>query len=132
MRCSGCQKEHKEGETRCTSCGADLKPARSSNRGRSRRKDPMAPLSPETEARVRAVWSAFRLSVYGLVPGLGLILGPLAFIKGSLARSRCLRDPEFTLWGPLFASICFGAVVTLCNWIGFTLMYLGLRSAGAL
>jgi len=67
-----------------------------------------------------------------LIPGLGLVLGPVAFILGTVVRFRCLRDPDFNLWGPLLAAIVFGGVVTVCNWVGFTLMYLDLHRAGVL
>ena len=132
MRCPACQEDNKEGEPRCQSCGADLKPASPSGRGRSRRKDPQGPLSPQTLASNRAALRAYRLSIFSLVPGVGLVLGPLALILGSLTRWRCLRDSEFTLWGPLLAAMGLGAAATVCNWVGFALMYLGLRSAGIL
>ncbi len=98
----------------------------------ARRKEQQEVLSPETEARQRLAKRAYRLSLLGLIPGLGLVLGPVAFVMGALLRRSCLRDPQFNLWGPVLASIWFGVAVTACNWIGFTLMYLGLRSAGIL
>jgi hypothetical protein len=132
MHCSSCQADNKDADTRCVSCGGELKPAKSSTRSRGRRKDPQGPLSPETEADNRAALRAYRVSIYSLIPGLGLVLGPMAAILGAVARLRCVRNPDFTLWGPLLASIIIGAVVTLCNAVGFTLMYFGLRSAGVL
>jgi len=87
---------------------------------------------PETEASNRAALQAYRMSVAALIPGLGLVLGPVAFVLGSLARRRSLRDPHFSARGPVLAAIIFGAVVTFANWVGFTLMYLGLHRSGML
>src|SRR4051812_15999759 len=116
MHCSACQAKNKDGETLCHSCGASLSSHRSGKPARNRRRDPQGPVSPETEARHRAARKAFLVSVAGLVPGLGLVLGPVAVILGSLVRRQALQDPQFNLWGPAYAAITFGAAITVCNW----------------
>lgn len=131
MQCSACQAETQNGDSLCPACAAKLKP-RSPKPARNRRRDPQGPVSPETEARHRAARKAFRVGVAGLVPGLGLVLGPLAVVLGGLVRRQAIRDPQFSLWGPAYAAIGLGGVVTVCNWVGFTLMFLGLRSSGVL
>jgi hypothetical protein len=130
MNCPVCHAENKEGSSLCHACGARLGPRPAGKASRNRRRDPQGPLSPETEARHRAARTAYRVAVLGLVPGLGLVFGPVAVGLGVLARQRGLKDLEFTLWGPVFAAIIFGAIEGVFNWAGFTLMFLGLRSTG--
>jgi hypothetical protein len=130
MHCPACRAENKDAEGHCQACGAALMRSRP-GRGRSKAVA-HGPLSPETEARNRAALRAYRLSVLALVPGLGLVLGPLAVLLGAVVRRRSVSDPHFTARGPVNAAIVFGAVVTLTNWIGFGLMYLGLHRAGVL
>jgi hypothetical protein len=142
MLCPVCQADNKEEDTSCTLCGTKMRTAgeqngqqkRNSSQSirRSRRKDAPGQVSEETEARNLLALRAYRISLFALIPGLALVLGPTAFVLGCLARQKCLRDPDFTLWGPLRASIAFGAAATVFNLVGFTLMYLGLRSAGVL
>ncbi len=132
MRCPACQAENKEGEAVCQACGNQLGSRPRGKAVRNRRRDPQGPVPAATEARHRAARTAWRVGVLGLVPGLGLILGPLAMILGALAHFRARKDSEFTLWGPVYASIVFGAIDTVFNWGGFALMFLGLRSAGVL
>jgi hypothetical protein len=95
------------------------------NRGRNKANQNV-PLSPETEARNRAALRAYRVSLLGLVPGLGLVCGPAAVLMGGWIRSWCKSDPAFTAVGPLNASVAFGIFVTAANWIGATLMVVGL------
>lgn len=132
MHCPVCRAENKEGSSVCQACGASLGAPPAGRRARNPRREPTGPVSAATEARIRAARIAFRVSVLSLVPGLGLVLGPAAVLLGTLARQRGLKDPQFTLWGPVYAAIFFGAAVTVCNWAGFILMFLGLRSAGLL
>ncbi len=132
MNCPKCQAETKQEGQVCQSCGAPLNSRAAGKAARNRKRDPQGPVSAETEARHQAALRAFRVSVAGLIPGLGLILGPTAMLLGDLSRRQALKDPEFYLWGPAYGAIAFGAVITLCNWLGVTLMFLGLWSAGLL
>jgi hypothetical protein len=70
------------------------------------------------------------VAAVGLIPAVGLVFGPLAIVLGILARRQALANPEFTLWGPVLASIYFGIAITFCNWLGFPLIFLGLRQLG--
>ncbi len=132
MQCRVCQKETQEGASSCPNCGTPLNSKPPNRPARNRRRDPQAPVSPETEARHRFARTAYRVAILGLIPGLGLILGPIAVVLGIVARRRALKDPEFTLWGPVFGAIIGGSIIALCNGVGVTLMVLGLRSAGLL
>src|SRR4051794_2731484 len=99
MRCPACQTETQESTSHCHACGAQFDSRRASKPARNRRRDPQGHVSPETEARLQFARTAYRVSVLGLIPGLGLVLGPIAVVLGILARQRALKDPEFTLWG---------------------------------
>jgi hypothetical protein len=129
MRCPACQAENKDDDARCQACGAALAKSRPSRRSRAIHQ---GPVSPETEARNRAARRAYRVAVAGLVPGLGLVLGPAAVVLGSIARRRSRDDPQFSARGPVLGAIIFGTAITFANWIGFALMYLGLHRAGVL
>jgi hypothetical protein len=128
MYCPACNTDNDKDARTCSCCGAELKPSRVVRNGRGR--CPTGPLSPLTEANHRAALRAYHVSVAALTPGLGLVLGPIAMVLGALARPGCQSDPDFSLHGPLRASLLLGAAITFCNWLGFALMYLGLRSAG--
>ncbi len=85
---------------------------------------------PIDEANRGAVW-AYRLCVLGLVPGLGLVLGPVGVVWGGLALARGRKNPAFTAVGPARAAVFLGAALALTNWFGLALMLLGLsRSPG--
>src|SRR5262249_37555390 len=129
----GCSADNKEGAKTCAACGAELKPSRPGRLGRNRgRSGPNGPLTLLTQANHRAASRAYGIALAAMIPGLGLILGPLAVILGLIARRRALNDPDFHLKGPLCASLIFGAATTACNWIGFGMMFLGLLRLGVL
>ena len=66
---------------------------------------------------------AFRLSLWSLVPGLGLLLAPVAFVLGCLIVRKSPRDDMAR--GQARVAIVFGALVTLAQWIGLVLMIRG-------
>jgi hypothetical protein len=53
---------------------------------------------------------AYLCAVVGLVPGLGLLLGPLAFVFGVLGRRAALRDEFRRGLGHAYVSRVVGAV----------------------
>jgi hypothetical protein len=128
MRCPSCQTENVASATTCIECGNAL-PRRS--RPRRATVDELdnpfsGPFKPVNLPALRAYWVA----LWSMIPGLGLLLGPLALLLGLRARRSCLSDPEFTARGPLLASLVLGSAVSVTNWVGVTLMVLGLRNAG--
>jgi hypothetical protein len=68
---------------------------------------------------------AYYLALAGLVPGLGLLLGPAAAVLGALARRRGRSDPDFTAQGPARGAVLLGLLLALTNWVGLVLMVLG-------
>jgi hypothetical protein len=127
MACPSCNAETPPEATSCASCGAALVPARRRQSGRRTVLDEVdTPFSRTHKGINGAACRAYRISVYGLVPGLGLILGPVAIILAILARRRGRGNPEFTAHTPARAAIVLGTLITLTNWIGVLLMVLGL------
>jgi hypothetical protein len=86
-----------------------------------------APFSEETTARMQAAVRAYRCCVYGLIPGVGLVLGPLALVLALRARLKGRGDPDYRGKGLASAVLLLGGLLTLTNWLGLTLMVLGLR-----
>jgi hypothetical protein len=76
----------------------------------------------------RPAMRAYRLSIIGLIPLAGLVLGPIALVLGILAARKGRDDPGFTAHGPARGAILFGAVDAVANWAGVTLMVIGLWS----
>jgi hypothetical protein len=114
-----------EEAARCTACGKPL-PRRPRRRGPAEEGDD--PPSPEAARRNAAARRAYRLCLLGLVPGLGLVLGPVSVVLGAVARARGKDTPGFTEGPPAAAAVLFGALISATQWAGVTLMVLG-RSA---
>jgi hypothetical protein len=57
-----------------------------------------------------------------MIPGLGLVLGPLGIILGWRTLRRAKGDPTFTTPSPAIAAILLGGLLTLTHWIGLALM----------
>jgi hypothetical protein len=70
---------------------------------------------------------AYRWGVYGLVPGVGLLLGPAAFLLGVCAWLRGRGDPERKGLPLSKAATVLGFLIGVTQWAGLTLMVLALR-----
>jgi hypothetical protein len=66
------------------------------------------------------VLRAYRVALWSLVPGLGLLLGPAAVVLGVLAARRASEDIAARVRGKV-AAWC-GVLVTLTQLIGVVLM----------
>jgi hypothetical protein len=120
MRCKTCNAENGATAKRCAACGKRLGSPR-----RGLAEESVTPFSPEAEARGRLALRAYRLSVFGLIPFVGLILGPVAAVLGAVAHHRGKSDPAFKAKGPALAAIILGFLITVTNWVGVTLMLVG-------
>ena len=127
MRCPACNAENAPDAGRCALCGGALAPPR---RKPARRRGPAAetdsPFAPRGGPD-RAALRAYRVCLLGLIPGLGLLLGPAAVVLGALARRRGRSAPDFTGQGRATAAVALGAAIALTNWLGAALMVLALR-----
>jgi len=123
MQCPACNAENGEEATRCAKCGGTL----SRRRRRNSVEDTDTPFSRYIEPANRPAVRAYRLAVLSMVPGLGLLLGPVAVVLGAAAGRRGKANPDFTARGPAAAAVMFGAMTAVTNWAGLALMVLGLR-----
>src|SRR5947209_8439390 len=97
MRCPACNAENAREAARCASCAGPLAaPRRKAPRRRAVAEENDTPFGAPAEGTNGAALRAYRVSVLGLVPGLGLLLGPAAVVLGGLARRRGKTDPDFT------------------------------------
>jgi hypothetical protein len=85
-----------------------------------------APVSPHAEACNRAAHRAYRLCLIGLVPIVGLVLGPLSAWKGARASREAKDDPGFTASPLARAALILGALTAITQWGGLVVMILGL------
>ena len=76
---------------------------------------------------VRAL-TAYRYAVYGLIPIVGLILGPAAIIWGILGLRYYRTAPPDRGIGHARAAIILGLLELLTNAIGLALIGIGLAS----
>jgi hypothetical protein len=127
MRCPACQAENLDDATVCSACGAALQ----SRPSRRVRRDGAANASGETVDKKKGLaWTAYRCSVIGLLPLVGLVLGPLAFVLGFVAWYKGQGDPLQKGLGPALAGMLLGGLVGVTNWLGVALMIYGLWSPG--
>jgi hypothetical protein len=125
MRCAACQTENPDNAPACSKCGAKLatRNARRAGRGRD-----------DTKFGSRALdkkglgWLAYRCGVIGLIPFVGLVLGPMALVLGLIAWLRDRRGPHLLGLGPALAGMLLGGIISLANWAGLALMIYGLVS----
>jgi hypothetical protein len=122
MRCPSCGTENPENAKRCTSCGdrTNRKPRR-----REALNDSDIPLGQGANARPTTAVRAFRCAVYGLIPLVGLVLGPVAIVLALLAWREGRRHPSVGGSGHVLGALVLGSAELLCNGLGVALMVLG-------
>jgi hypothetical protein len=124
MRCPSCDTEIPEGAVGCPACGKAPRRPRRPRRGKLSEECEESP-GPEAARRNAAARQAYLVCVLGLVPGLGLLLGPLGAALGAAARSRGRGVPGFTAGPSANAAVLLGAIITATQWAGVTLMAFG-------
>jgi hypothetical protein len=73
-------------------------------------------------AAVRAYW----LCMLGLIPGVGLVLGPVSLVLAAVARFRGSKVPGFSHEALATAIVMLAALITATQWAGAALMLFGL------
>ncbi len=124
MRCPACNAVNVRDAVQCAACKEPL-------RRRAKRRvavDSETPFGAKPEGSNLAALYAYRLSLFGLIPVVGLALGPVSVLLAGWAWWKGRKDPAFSAFGPLFAAFIVGTVDTLTNWGGVLLMAIGLRS----
>lgn len=63
---------------------------------------------------------AYRVALFSMIPGLGLLLGPAAVLLGCLALPRVPDDTSSR--NRVHVAIWMGALVALTQWLGIALI----------
>jgi hypothetical protein len=126
MHCPNCNADTPSNATNCANCGTPM--ARKPRR-RVTIEDTDSPFAPMGDGPNRRALAAYRCAVFGLIPVVGLVAGPLALALGAGAWAYDRHNPGFTAWGPLNASLVLGSLVSLTNGVGVGLMVFGLWRA---
>ena len=123
MRCPACDAENIDDAPQCADCGATFS-------RRPRKRDDSS--SSETPFSKRAVErnplavKAYRIGVFALIPGVGLVLGPIALVLGLIAWNRGRLEPPNKRGGHVTGALLVGSLLVVTNWLGILLMWLGL------
>lgn len=117
-RCHVCQAENEDDAPRCTACNARL-------RRRVTHETTDSPFSDRADPINRTAVRAYYLALWGMVPVLGLLLGPLAVWLGLRGLRLGRGNAAFTAEGPGRAAVVIGAAVAVTQWLGAALVWLG-------
>jgi hypothetical protein len=119
--CHVCQAENEDDAPKCFKCGARLR-----RRDRSTTELSVSPYSSAADPINRPAIRAYFMALWGLIPFLGLILGPLAAVLGMRGLILGRGRPGFSAEGPGVAAVVLGSAETLTQWAGVTLLWWGL------
>lgn len=123
MDCPSCHTKNVAESVTCAACGGSLCPAASRRRSGSRRRNGDNGEAAAVESNNPTAWRAYRVALWSLVPGLGLLLGPLAMLLGGHAV-RSAGD-DLSARNRAKAAVWFGAASMLTQGLGVMLMYYG-------
>lgn len=122
MQCPACGVENPEDATTCSACGQKISRPR---RGRKAATEEV-PRTPGARAPLEII--AYRCAVIGLIPFVGLLMGPAAVLLALLASRRGQANPAGSFPIHVRAALILGSLVLFTNWVGLALMLLGLSS----
>lgn len=124
--CPACKAENPPGSRQCAQCGGRL--VRKARRRSA--PDGAAVQTQASDLGSGVTRAAFRCAVVGLIPGAGLVLGPVAVVLSLLAYRREKAGPPRKGRSPALAVLALAAGVVVTNWVGVLLMIYGLTTAG--
>jgi hypothetical protein len=125
MRCPACDLENSEDAPQCSGCGATL--ARRQRR-RAENGEENANARPDVDRCNATAATAYRLCLLALIPGIGLILGPIGLVMGTMARLQGRNVKRFTGSSQATVSILLSALITATQWAGAAMMIIGWRA----
>jgi hypothetical protein len=73
--------------------------------------------------------AGYYTGVFSLIPGIGLLLGPMAIIFGIVGLRRVRAIPEVKGTGHAITGIVLGSLTTLANWAIAAIIVIGIFSA---
>jgi len=129
MHCPSCHSENLAEAVACSICGRSLRSdetaatpvGQPSPRAGSRRRN-ANDSDAANENNNPAAWGAYRVALWALLPGVGLLLGPVAIFLG---RRAVRGGGDFSSRNRAKAAILLGVLITLTQWLGFALMIYG-------
>jgi hypothetical protein len=126
MRCPACGADNTEEAKRCAACGerTGRKP-----RSRAADDDDDGPFARGAEGRATPALRAYLWAVWGLIPLVGLVLGPVVIVLALRAWRLNRRDPQPREGNYALISLLLGVVILLCNAAGVALIVVGLTGA---
>ncbi len=125
VRCPACNTENLPQSRQCAQCGGPLvRKAR-----RRARREGAAAQTQASDLGNDTTRAAFRCAVWGLIPGVGVVLGPIAVVLSLLAYRREKAGPPRRGRSPALAVLILSACVLVTNWVGVLLMAYGLATA---
>jgi hypothetical protein len=65
----------------------------------------------------KAALTGYYLAIFSLIPGLGLILGPFAFVLGIQGTCLATLNPQVRGGHHAAFSIVLGMITTIVNWV---------------
>ena len=126
MRCSACQAEIPDDSTQCPICEGIQSKAPTPRKARRRSVGATEVDLERTAAYNRQVKRIVLLTLVAIIPGFGLVLGPIVVVLIALVLRRGKGDPTFTAARGARVTLVIAAVTTACNWIGLGLIALSL------
>jgi hypothetical protein len=87
--------------------------------------DPASTIGPELNPTAR---TAYWYAVFGMIPFVGLVLGPLALVWGILGLRREEANPSVRGRARSLAGIILGSLELVTNWGGLALLWIGWSS----
>jgi hypothetical protein len=120
MLCPNCKAENTVEATECSQCGTKLK-----RRPRRRNGDDAASFWHQVGLRTGLAPLSFHLSLFGAIPGFGLVLGPVATVMALIALYRARKDDDIYVKGFARAGLIIGVSLWVTTWVGLYLMIAG-------
>jgi hypothetical protein len=121
VRCPSCKTENATEARRCTSCGKKFRRPRRRS-GDADEDGQLGSLGgPATVA-------AFRCTALGLIPGLGLVCGPVGVVLALRAYRLEKAGPPRKGSSPALGVLALAAGVLVTSWAGVLLMIHGLSA----
>src|SRR5262249_39187887 len=112
MRCPSCNAENANDARACAACGARLP-------WKNRRRSTEVAEAPATQEGLLGspvIVAAYHCMVYGLIPPLGLLLGPAALVLAFAGFLRNRASPKPVRSGPAIAVMALAAATAATQW----------------
>ena len=125
MRCPACEADNPDDARKCGTCGKRL--ARRSRR-RDDEEEGLDPLAQRLPYNNPPALYGYRLGMLGLIPVVGLFVGPIALVLGVIGWRRTRTNPELKGAGHAIFGAILGALEVLVGAVGLILILIGCRS----